>query len=1678
MKLSKYWKLALILSLIIFLVGCPKPGKPPTEKDKTTHEILFKVLTYNSTDNTIIVNRGENDYINKVDKQVKVIKNIGTKDNPINIDWVRIIATGTIFEIYPSTSVIKLDKLYEPPEYADIVSGQIDLNPPDPDNPFFSLWLRNIQMKDIYDKNEFYTIKALMSTDKNISYDNILQKMLSDIHETAVEFDEYLSSNSVTGGKFAGMTYKEAILATTIEDIVDFILFLKYYPGKYLTKSWKFNEIYMTWIINDTPDAKNAILREKAVPVYLIAADHMKKNELEIGEETIKEALQIYPDFKKAKQFLNNLKELKELRKTLKNDPDNLEDRFKLGELYYYFQNYTDSKIEFQKVLETDYKKGTTLFRIGKTHFASDEYTKAIDYFKQAKAADPTLDFLDKWIKISTALEKIQSDPSNKSENYMKIGKVFFDDEVFEDASNYYMKAVEVDSNNLEALAMVGKIKQIQDGYQNFEWFKSNFTEEFKYFYGLELLNKSIGIFKENDYKKGLKKIYKDTGELFEEIGNPYLARRYYEYLIELDPESPDGIVDMVSTYTLYQDYELAIKTADDGLKKFPNNPSLLNLKGFSLRKLHKFEEAIPYFIKAKELDKDFFTPLESLVISYLNLNKFEKAEEVFVEMEKAFPDKSSFKLMKLQYEKLIALNKKDKLTREESILKFVLLKRLFIYDKAIKHGLSLNLDKSNKDIMFKFHQTLGEAYYFNLDYDNAIKHFKKALTFYPSVNVKEFLYYCHAIKNLKSDPGYALINFTKSEIEAGEYFDAYTFLLLMGDSPEKKKLEKLILKGIEAQKFITKGNRFSRLYNYEEAFENYKRAEKIFKDIDDYNSVISLNLKMFWSAYTLGRSDDVKQIMGKIDYLFSKHAFKNQERFIRNARTDFYLNYGQYESAINEQLALLIMDDLFFEIYNINYTYNSLARSYYSAGNNAKAIENYLIALEYSEAHSNYYLLTNISKDIAWIYAREGKLNKSREYSDLAYSYFIKGEYYPFLELSILNLKAEVSGNFGELEKAVEDYNKLYTVATRIGDDFWRGAAKNNLGELQVNFLGDFENSEKNLKEAVKLFRLANKPKAISIALSNLAELYYRKGDYEEALKTGDESLKIAEEYNNFDSMVSIYLTKGKIYYEKKDYETATDNVNKSIKYSNQIGYIKLLWKAHLLRGKINEDRGKSELAVQDYKLSIKLLNDIFITITSEEHQEKFFKFENKSEPYTRLIEILIKLDRKEEALRYLEEQKSFMTKEAFKNFDQIGTDNPELKTFLKDIKEKEQKNENLKKLLKQEKEKPKDEQDKAKIKYLNDTIAKTEGEFNQLMLKLEFKYPDVYSLLSIKPVNLGDIRKKLPANAIILEYFITDESLYIFLIAKDGFKAQNVQIKSDALEDKVINFKRLITNTDSTKELYQNLNDLYNILIKPVETEIEGYEVLSIVPFGILYYLPYAALIKEFKNSEPVYLIDSKKIDYLTSATILDLVEEKSKIKKDYSLIAFGNPENNLPYSELEVIEIKKTIFNNAKIYIKEDATKSKFFEEAKDYNIVHLATHGILKYKPLDSFIILAGEDKKLTILDIAGYDKMRKNVDIVVLSACETAIEKKRSKGKEFISIAKAFATAGVPTLIATLWKINDASTKELFLEFYANLKTKKQGKLEALHNAQLKQKSNKKYSHPYYWASYLLIGDFK
>ena len=159
---------------------------------------------------------------------------------------------------------------------------------------------------------------------------------------------------------------------------------------------------------------------------------------------------------------------------------------------------------------------------------------------------------------------------------------------------------------------------------------------------------------------------------------------------------------------------------------------------------------------------------------------------------------------------------------------------------------------------------------------------------------------------------------------------------------------------------------------------------------------------------------------------------------------------------------------------------------------------------------------------------------------------------------------------------------------------------------------------------------------------------------------------------------------------------------------------------------------------------------------------------------------------------------------------------------------------------------------------------------------------------------------------------------------------------------------------------------------------------------------------------------------------------------------------------------------------------ATEENFLNNTSDYKIIHLATHAKSNDKLGDySFIALSKVND--SILDknrlyVGELYNLNLNADMVVLSACETGLGELQ-KGEGIISLARAFTYAGAKSTINSLWSVNDASTKTLMEYFYQNIKNGK-SKDEALRDAKLTYLENENYDPPYFWASFIAMGNME
>ena len=204
-----------------------------------------------------------------------------------------------------------------------------------------------------------------------------------------------------------------------------------------------------------------------------------------------------------------------------------------------------------------------------------------------------------------------------------------------------------------------------------------------------------------------------------------------------------------------------------------------------------------------------------------------------------------------------------------------------------------------------------------------------------------------------------------------------------------------------------------------------------------------------------------------------------------------------------------------------------------------------------------------------------------------------------------------------------------------------------------------------------------------------------------------------------------------------------------------------------------------------------------------------------------------------------------------------------------------------------------------------------------------------------------------------------------------------------------------------------------------------------------------------------------------------------------------------------EINRIEkIYKQLFDKQKpeMLRQEAATEKAFRQQAAGHRLLHLATHGLFRRESVESSdnaelrsaVVFAGanhgserstNDGLLTAFEIGSIDLG--NVDLVVLSACETGVGKTQ-EGEGVLGLQRALMGAGVGSTVSTLWSVDDAGTSALMVEFYRNLWQKKLGRAEALRQAQLSMLRGKLYRpagkeqnlSPYYWAGFAFSGDWQ
>lgn len=353
----------------------------------------------------------------------------------------------------------------------------------------------------------------------------------------------------------------------------------------------------------------------------------------------------------------------------------------------------------------------------------------------------------------------------------------------------------------------------------------------------------------------------------------------------------------------------------------------------------------------------------------------------------------------------------------------------------------------------------------------------------------------------------------------------------------------------------------------------------------------------------------------------------------------------------------------------------------------------------------------------------------------------------------------------------------------------------------------------------------------------------------------------------------------------------------------------------------------------------------------------------------------------------------------------------------------------------------------------------------------------------------------KYIPHNTAIFYPVILDDHIELLVVFHDNrIKQFKVNVIGEELKKTARNFwqqfsdDKAITRAIDNDKQYRNFaSRLYQWLIKPIKADLDkkGVETLVIVPDKNLYRVPFAALYDESDDNKK-YLIEKYALAISPAKELTDIgIMPRSNIsallmglEKEYLDQKTKLYFPKLKFVKIELGNVAKRLKNNGYDNVKNEdngftSEEVRMWLNSTNYSIVHFSTHGYFAKEPNNSFLV--AEDGRLTLDGLETYFQSfasnNNPIDLLILSACQSGL----GGGQGLAGIA---IKAGTRSAFGTLWQVNEESTSDLIAEFYYHLIEKKVPKAQALQKAQISLLKDDYLDHPYYWAAFLLIGNWR
>ncbi len=712
----------------------------------------------------------------------------------------------------------------------------------------------------------------------------------------------------------------------------------------------------------------------------------------------------------------------------------------------------------------------------------------------------------------------------------------------------------------------------------------------------------------------------------------------------------------------------------------------------------------------------------------------------------------------------------------------------------------------------------------------------------------------------------------------------------------------------------------------------------------------------------------------------------------------------------------------------------------------------------------------------------------------------------------------AAVCDRLGKSQQAISYYQKALKIQREVSDRAGEAASINNLGLVHV-MLGNYQQAIDRYQQALKLQHEIGHHRGEANALMNLGFAYLRLNDPQNSMAYVQQALTIFQEIGDRMGEAGSLSYLGNVFDRMGDHQQAISYYQQALaidtEFDDREGKALNLGSIGIALQKLEEP----ELAIIFLKQSVKLYETIRQDIQGLDRDLQQSYTNQVADTYRHLADLLLQKDRIPEAQQVLDSLKLQELNNYLQNvrgesdlFSELPPEHEilakynELRTSAIAL---GQERAGLARIPAQERT-PEQQKRLETLKSLEVELSQQFNEFaerNDILGLIDQLKPEVLRQ-TVDLAELDALRDDLhDLNAVLLYPLVLEERLELVITTPDSPPLRRtVNVSREQLNQAIALFRSKIQNRKAVEPIAQKF---YSWLIEPLEADLAAVNPDAIIyaPDSRLRYVPFAAL-----HDGDRWLTERYRINHITAKSLTNLTKQPAStikplaaafqdVSRNYEVNLGGRSFsfNGLPFAGEELNQLDQ-LFEQATTLRDEQFTRQKILTEAENHNVLHLATHAAFVPGEASNSFILFGDGDPVTLRDIGSWSL--NNIDLVVLSACETALGNVFGNGEEILGLGYQFQKRGAKATVASLWQVDDAGTQTLMTAFYSAMQ-QGMGKAEALQVAQQTlltgnfttvglergaveivfnpssdqgSRGSSNLSHPYYWAPFILIGN--